>query len=43
MAFILVPGAWAGAWLWDDVAFYLKNKGHKVHQLTLSRITTTVN
>ena len=27
MEFILVPGAWAGAWLWDEVANNLREKG----------------
>lgn len=36
MNFVLVPGAWAGAWVWDDVARHLRNKGHPTHQLTLS-------
>jgi pimeloyl-ACP methyl ester carboxylesterase len=36
MEFVLVPGAWAGGWLWDEVAKSLREKGHKVHQLTLS-------
>ena len=36
MEFILVPGAWAGGWLWDEVAQELRKKGHETHQLTLS-------
>lgn len=36
MKFVLVPGAWAGAWLWDEVVEYLRTKGHEVHSLTLS-------
>ena len=36
MKFVLVPGAWAGAWLWDEVAGYLRTKDHEVHSLTLS-------
>ncbi|MFU8813520.1 MAG: alpha/beta fold hydrolase [Balneolaceae bacterium] len=36
MEFVLIPGAWAGEWLWNDVAAHLKDKGHSVHQLTLS-------
>lgn len=36
MKFVLVPGAWAGAWLWDEVAGYLRAKDHEVHTLSLS-------
>lgn len=36
MKFVLVPGAWAGAWLWDEVASYLRTKDHEVHTLNLS-------
>jgi pimeloyl-ACP methyl ester carboxylesterase len=36
MEFILVPGAWAGGWLWDGVAHELRKKRHETHQLTLS-------
>ncbi|WP_369214053.1 alpha/beta fold hydrolase [Streptomyces flavofungini] len=34
--FILVPGAWLGAWAWDDVARELRAAGHGAHPLTLS-------
>lgn len=36
MEFVLVPGAWAGGWLWDEVAKHLESRAHKVHSLTLS-------
>ena len=36
MNYVLVPGAWAGGWIWDEVAFLLRQKGHTIHQLTLS-------
>ncbi|MCQ3829261.1 alpha/beta hydrolase [Microbulbifer elongatus] len=36
MEFVLVPGAWAGGWIWDEVAKSLRDRGHNVHQLTLS-------
>jgi len=36
MDFVLVPGAWAGAWLWDEVANELQSKGHTPHPITLS-------
>jgi pimeloyl-ACP methyl ester carboxylesterase len=32
---ILVPGAWLGAWAWDDVAAILRAEGHQVTALTL--------
>ncbi|QUI30938.1 alpha/beta hydrolase [Streptomyces alfalfae] len=34
--FILVAGAWLGAWAWDDVADELRKAGHGAHPLTLS-------
>ena len=34
--FILVAGAWLGAWAWDEVAADLRAAGHEVHALTLS-------
>ncbi|SFF83599.1 Pimeloyl-ACP methyl ester carboxylesterase [Actinacidiphila alni] len=34
--FVLVPGAWLGAWAWDEVAAELRAAGHGVHPLTLS-------
>ncbi|NUR74113.1 MAG: alpha/beta hydrolase [Hamadaea sp.] len=35
-AFVLVPGAWLGAWAWDDVAAELRTAGHDVYAVTLS-------
>lgn len=35
MNYILIPGAWAGGWIWDKVATRLRESGHIVHQLTL--------
>lgn len=29
-AFVLVPGAWCGGWVWDDVAPVLRAAGHRV-------------
>ncbi len=43
MNFVLVPGAWAGAWLWDDMAKALEAKGHSTHQLTLSGLDEQQN
>lgn len=34
--FVLVAGAWLGAWAWDEVAADLRAAGHAVHALTLS-------
>ncbi|MFJ8048530.1 alpha/beta fold hydrolase [Streptomyces luteogriseus] len=34
--FVLVAGAWLGAWAWDDVAAELRGAGHDVHAVTLS-------
>ncbi|NUW37415.1 alpha/beta hydrolase [Nonomuraea sp. SMC257] len=34
--FVLVPGAWLGAWAWDDVVPELRAAGHGAHPLTLS-------
>lgn len=34
--FVLVPGAWLGAWVWQTVADGLRALGHEVHAVTLS-------
>jgi len=34
--FVLVPGAWLGAWAWDQVVPELRAAGHGAHPLTLS-------
>src|SRR5215475_11586979 len=34
--FVLVPGAWLGAWAWHDVAELLTKAGHDVHPVTLT-------
>ena len=34
--FVLVPGAWLGAWAWDEVAAALRAEGHGVYPVTLS-------
>lgn len=34
--FVLVPGAWLGAWAWDEVAAVLRSEGHDVYPVTLS-------
>jgi pimeloyl-ACP methyl ester carboxylesterase len=35
---VLVPGAWLGAWAWDEVAAGLRAAGHDVHPLTLTGV-----
>lgn len=35
MHYVLIPGAWAGGWVWDAVATRLRLLGHFAHQLTL--------
>jgi pimeloyl-ACP methyl ester carboxylesterase len=34
--FVLVPGAWLGAWAWDEVGAVLRAEGHDVYPVTLS-------
>jgi pimeloyl-ACP methyl ester carboxylesterase len=34
--FVLVPGAWLGAWVWQTVAVGLRALGHEVHAVTLA-------
>lgn len=36
MTFVLLPGAWMGAWIWNDLAAELRSLGHEVHALTLA-------
>lgn len=33
--YVLVPGAWMGAWIWDDTAARLSDAGYGVESLTL--------
>jgi pimeloyl-ACP methyl ester carboxylesterase len=33
--FVLVPGAWLGAWVWERVTPFLRSSGHVVHPITL--------
>jgi pimeloyl-ACP methyl ester carboxylesterase len=33
---VLVPGAYLGAWAWQDVASHLRARGHDVHAMTLT-------
>jgi pimeloyl-ACP methyl ester carboxylesterase len=34
--FVLVPGAWLGAWAWEATAADLRRRGHEVRPVTLS-------
>jgi len=34
--FVLVPGAWLGAWAWEKVTPLLEEKGHEVYPVTLT-------
>ena len=34
--FVLVPGAWLGAWAWKKVIPLLEEKGHEVYPVTLT-------
>lgn len=34
--FVLIPGAWMGAWVWEPVTSGLRELGHNVHPVTLS-------
>ena len=33
--FVLIPGAWMGGWVWDDLAAQLRERGHTVYAPTL--------
>ncbi len=33
--FLFVPGAWMGAWVWNDVTKILKKQNHTVYSITL--------
>ena len=35
MTFVLIPGAWMGAWSWHPVARQLREQGHRVVALTM--------
>jgi pimeloyl-ACP methyl ester carboxylesterase len=36
--FVLVPGAWLGAWAWEAVSEQLRAAGHEVHAVTLTGV-----
>jgi pimeloyl-ACP methyl ester carboxylesterase len=35
-SFVLIPGAWLGAWAWKEVTPLLEKKGHSVYPVTLT-------
>ncbi len=37
--FLLIPGAWMGAWVWEPVTGGLRALGHHVHPVTLSGLS----
>jgi pimeloyl-ACP methyl ester carboxylesterase len=39
MNFILIPGAWMGAWAWEPVTRGLRALGHHVEEVTLSGLS----
>jgi hypothetical protein len=41
--FVLVPGAWGGAWGWQWLTPYLRDAGHQVHAMTLSGLGDRVD
>lgn len=41
--FVLVPGAWFGAWVWEDTASALREQGHTVLPLTLTGLAERVD
>jgi pimeloyl-ACP methyl ester carboxylesterase len=41
--YVLVPGAWLGGWAWQDVAAWLRGKGHDVYPITLTGLGERVH
>ncbi len=41
--FVLVPGAWLGAWAWEDTARALRERGHAALPLTLTGLAEHVD
>ena len=41
--FVIVPGAWSGAWVWQWLAPYLRDAGHQVHLTALSGLGERVD
>ena len=43
LAFVLVPGAWMGAWAWEPVTQDLRSRGYEVYPLTLSGLDQDID
>src|ERR671933_2610685 len=41
--YVLVGGAWLGAWAWQDVAHRLRARGHDVYPLSLTGLGERVH
>src|SRR5689334_16533772 len=41
--FVLVHGAWAGAWIWKKIIPWLQAAGHKVHATTATGLGDRVH
>ena len=41
--FVLVPGAWLGAWAWRQVTPFLEKNGHSVYPITLTGMADRVH
>src|SRR5215211_1299856 len=41
--YVLVPGAWLGGWVWQDVAARLRGRGHDVYPITLTGLGERVH
>lgn len=42
MIFVLVPGGWYGASVYDDVTRRLRARGHRVYPVTLSGLDVPI-
>jgi pimeloyl-ACP methyl ester carboxylesterase len=38
--FVLIPGPWMGAWVWEPVAAGLRSRGHQVRPVTLTGLAS---
>src|SRR4051794_24266168 len=41
--FVIVPGAWSGAWVWQWLASALRDAGHQAHSVALSGLDERVD